>query len=40
MLARELKEVKTKRSSEHFTNYTCHVAKENIKNIKMLEELN
>ena len=40
MLARELKEVKTKRSSEHFTNYTCHVAKENIKNIRMLEELN
>ena len=40
MLARELKEVKTKRSSEHFINYTCHVAKENIKNIKMLEELN
>lgn len=40
MLARELKEVKTKRSSEHFTNYICHVAKENIKNIRMLEELN
>lgn len=40
MLARELKEVKTKHSSEHFINYTCHVAKENIKNIRMLEELN
>lgn len=40
MLARELKEVKTKRSSEHFINYTCHVAKENIKHIRMLEELN
>lgn len=40
MLARELKEVKTKRSSDHFINYTCNVAKENIKNIRMLEELN
>lgn len=39
MLARELKDVKTKRSSDHFINYTCIVAKENIKSIKMLEEL-
>ena len=39
MLARELKEVKTSCSSDHFINYTCKLAKENIKNIKMLEEL-
>ena len=39
MLARELKEVKTSYSSDHFINYTCKLAKENIKNIKMLEEL-
>ena len=39
MLARELKDVKTKHNSEHFINYTCRVAKENIKSIKMLEEL-
>lgn len=38
-LANELKEVKETKSSEHFINYTCHVAKENIKNIKLFDIL-
>lgn len=38
-LAKDLKEVKETKSSDHFINYTCHVVKENIKNIKIFNEL-